>query len=104
MIISGLASVIIGEVIFRPKGILTALIAVVLGSIVYRMAILIALRSGFAPTDLKIVTAILVILALSTPALKDQFATFRRRRAAVAAMAREVKPPHAPAAARPKDI
>ena len=34
MIISGLASVIIGEVLFRPKGLLTALIAVVLGSIV----------------------------------------------------------------------
>lgn len=104
MIVSGLASVIIGEVLFRPKGILTSLIAVILGSIVYRIAILIALRSGFAPTDLKIVTAILVVLALSAPAIKDQLSTYRRRRAAVAARAREVNPSHAPAAARPKDI
>lgn len=102
MIISGLASVIIGEVIFRPRGILSSLIAVVLGSVVYRMAILIALRSGFAPTDLKIVTAVLVVLALSAPALKDHFAAYRRRRVALAA--REVNPSRAPIAARPKDI
>lgn len=104
MIISGLASVIIGEVLFRPKGILASLVAVVLGSVVYRLSILVALRSGFAPTDLKIVTALLVILALSAPELKDQLAAYRRRRAAQRGQAREVQASHAPAAARSKDL
>lgn len=107
MIVAGLASVIIGEVLFRPKGIFTSLAAVVLGSVVYRLAILVALRSGFAPTDLKIVTAFLVILALSAPELKDQFVAYRRRRAArlgFERVQREEKAIRAPAAARSKDL
>ena len=104
MIVAGLASVIIGEALFRPSGILTSLLAVVLGSIVYRLAILIALRSGFAPTDLKIITALLVILALSTPALKDHLAAYRRRRAVQVGHQEKGKAAHAPVTARPKDL
>ena len=104
IIVSGLASVIIGEALFRPKGLLSSLIAVVLGSIVYRIAILVALRSGFAPTDLKIVTAMLVVLALSMPAIKDQITAYRNKRAALSARARGVATANAPAAARPKDF
>nr|WP_245526675.1 ABC transporter permease [Acetohalobium arabaticum] len=71
MIIIGLASVIIGEVVFSTRKIFWATLSVIGGSIVYRLAITTALRLGFAPTDLKIVTSVLVILALAAPTLKE---------------------------------
>ncbi len=79
MIVIGLASVIIGEVIVRTSKIIYATIGVIIGSIVYRFAIAVALQLGFAPTDLKIVTALLVIFALGAPSLRkfmiqDEFA------------------------------
>lgn len=79
MIVIGLASVIIGEVVIRTSRIPLATIGVIIGSIIYRLAIAIALQLGFAPTDLKIVTAILVIMALGAPSLRkfmiqDEFA------------------------------
>ncbi|WP_408954408.1 ABC transporter permease [Natroniella sp. ANB-PHB2] len=73
MIIIGLASVIIGEVVFSNRTIPLATLSVIGGSLVYRLAITFALRSGFAPTDLKIVTAILVVIALAAPTLKKDF-------------------------------
>lgn len=73
MIIIGLASVIIGEVVFSDQKIIWATLSVIGGSILYRLAITTALRLGFAPTDLKIVTAMLVILALAAPTLKEDF-------------------------------
>lgn len=79
MIVIGLASVIIGEVVIRTSRIPLATLGVIIGSIIYRLAIAIALQLGFAPTDLKIVTAILVIMALGAPSLRkfmiqDEFA------------------------------
>jgi len=79
MIVVGLASVIIGEVIVRTSKIIFATLGVIVGSIIYRLTISIALQLGFAPTDLKVVTAILVIIALGAPALRhfmiqDEFA------------------------------
>lgn len=79
MIVIGLASVIIGEVVIRTSKIIFATLGVVVGSIIYRLAIAVALQLGFAPTDLKVVTAVLVILALGAPALRkfmiqDEFA------------------------------
>ncbi len=67
MIIVGLASVIIGESIIRNKRIVWATKGVIIGSIVYRFLISSALRLGFSPTDLKLVTAILVIIPLARP-------------------------------------
>ncbi|MDI3312616.1 MAG: ABC transporter permease, partial [Thermoanaerobacterium sp.] len=69
-LVAGLASVIIGEVLIRERNILWAVISAVVGSIVYRSAIAIALTIGFNPTDLKLLTAILVVVALSLPGLK----------------------------------
>ncbi|MFW6035612.1 MAG: ABC transporter permease [Halothermotrichaceae bacterium] len=79
MIVIGLASVIIGEVIIRTSKIKLATLGVIIGAIVYRMAIAFALQLGFQATDLKIVTALLVILALGAPSLRkfmiqDEFA------------------------------
>jgi len=72
MIVMGLASVIIGEALFRPKGVARLLLAVLGGTFVYRLVISIALRLGMAPGDLKLITAILVIIALAVPYLQKK--------------------------------
>ncbi|MGB7979896.1 MAG: hypothetical protein WCF36_03765 [Candidatus Nanopelagicales bacterium] len=69
-IVAGLAGVIMGEVIFGQRSITWVLFAVIGGSIVYRMLIATSLRLGIAPTDLKLLTAVLVVVALSVPALR----------------------------------
>lgn len=74
-IVAGLASVIIGETVFGCQTMARAFIAAVLGSIVYRLAIALALgmelgNFRFNPSDLNLITAILVIGALVTPNLK----------------------------------
>ena len=71
-IVIGLASVIIDEVLFSPKSFKTSLIAVVLGSIVYRIVIALVLEMGMPPNDLKLFTAVLVAIALSLPLLKTK--------------------------------
>lgn len=68
MIVIGLASVIIGEAIFGARSVIIATLAVVLGSIVYRIVVALALRVKlFESSDLKLVTALIVIIALVVP-------------------------------------
>ena len=74
-IIAGLASVIIGETLFGATTIGRAFFAAILGSIVYRLAIAFALSvniGGFSfdPSDLNLITSLLVISALIAPNLK----------------------------------
>jgi len=74
-IVAGLASVIIGETVFGCKTMTRAFIAALLGSVVYRLAIALALGLEFGnfrfnPSDLNLITAMLVIGALITPNLK----------------------------------
>ncbi|MGE5587854.1 MAG: ABC transporter permease [Clostridia bacterium] len=79
MVVAGLASVIVGGAVIAPATIGLATFSVVAGSVVYRFAVFIALRMGFAPTDLKIVTAALVVIALSAPAIRASLGMERRR-------------------------
>ncbi|HHY27645.1 MAG TPA: ABC transporter permease [Desulfitobacterium dehalogenans] len=79
MVVIGLASVIIGEVVFGIRTLPRRLIAVVLGSVLYRLIIAVALELGMPATDLKLVSATIVALAMSTPVLKKQFALMKRR-------------------------
>jgi len=77
-IIAGLASVIIGETVFGDKTISRALIAALLGSVMYRLAIALALglklgEFSFTPSDLNLITALLVIIALVMPRMKKKF-------------------------------
>jgi putative ABC transport system permease protein len=72
MIIMGLASVIIGEALFRPKGVARLLLAVFGGTFVYRLVISIALRMGMRAGDLKLITAVIVIIALAIPYLQKK--------------------------------
>lgn len=69
MIVAGLASIIIGETLLRAKSVGRMTFAAVMGSFVYRLIITIGLWLGLAPTDLKMATGAMVILALGFPAL-----------------------------------
>lgn len=72
-IVVGLAAVIIGETVMGSRRILIALIGCVVGSILYRIAIQLALSSdvlGLQASDLNLVTAVLVTVALVLPRLK----------------------------------
>ena len=71
-IVAGLASLIMGEVLFGARSISWVLFSVIGGSIVYRLLIAVSLRFGIAPTDLKLLTAILVVVALSVPTVRKK--------------------------------
>lgn len=73
MIVMGLASVIIGEGIFRPKGITWVLVACFGGAFVYRLFMTLALYTTFLrASDLKLITAALVVIALAIPYLRKR--------------------------------
>ena len=64
-IVTGLASIIIGESIIQNKRKFSMTTIVVLGTIIYRMIITIALKVGFNASDLKLITAIIVVSILA---------------------------------------
>lgn len=70
-IVIGLASVIIGEVILGVSTFKESLIAVILGSVLYRIVIAVVLFMGMPPNDLKLFTAVLVMIALAMPMIKE---------------------------------
>lgn len=65
MVVIGLASVIIGETIFGKSHLTGRLISVALGAIVYRLIIAQALALGLPSSDLKLVSAAIVTIALA---------------------------------------
>ena len=72
MVIIGLASLIIGETLL-PKGkMLTKALGAILGSIVYRFIIAIALRLDLPSECLKLISATIVALAIGLPAIKAE--------------------------------
>ncbi len=72
MIVAGLASIIIGEALVGKRTVQRMTLAALIGSFLYKEIISIGLRLGLAPTDLKLATGIMVILALGIPALKRE--------------------------------
>lgn len=75
-IVIGLAAVIIGENLLNSKRIILITLAAILGALVYRLLIAFALGNeflqnlGVRPTDLNLITAVLVVIALRLPAIK----------------------------------
>lgn len=69
MMVWGLASIIIGEALTGRTGLGISITGVILGTILFRLLIAIALRWGLNPNDLKLVTALFVFAALVAPAL-----------------------------------
>lgn len=77
VIIIGLASVIMGEAIFGHASIRRATFAVIGGAIVYRLIIMLAIRIGLDPNDLKLLTAVIVVVAL---VMSQVLAAWKERR------------------------
>jgi len=65
-IIFSLASVIIGEAVLRHRSMFLKILGVILGSIIFRLAVALALHLGLNPNDLKIITAVFVLLTIIT--------------------------------------
>jgi putative ABC transport system permease protein len=67
MVVWGLASVIIGEALVGTTQLGLVLTGAVMGSVLFRLLVAIALRAGLDPNDLKLVTAVFVFAALILP-------------------------------------
>ena len=77
-IVIGLASLIIGEVLFGKRHFYSRLFSLILGSIVYRLIIALVLEMGMPANDLKLFTAITVALALWLPQGKQLVQTLKK--------------------------
>ena len=84
-IVLGLAAVIIGETLISGSTVQRATLGVLVGSVVYRIAVAIALNAdfiGFQAQDLNLITAVLVALALVLPNMRHPLSAFLKRRKA----------------------
>ena len=81
-VVAGLASVIVGEAVLSSSTVLRAVVGVVLGSLIYRLAVAYALSIELGPIklspgDLNLITAIIVVLALTFPGLRKKLGGIR---------------------------
>lgn len=77
-IVIGLASIILGEVIFGKRSFKNWLISVILGSIIYQALVGIAIALGLNPNDLKLLQAILIAFILALPLIKKSFLSSKK--------------------------
>lgn len=77
-IVIGLASVIIGEVLFGRRSFFSRLFSLICGAVTYRMIIAFVLKMGMNANDLKLFTSITVAIALSLPIFKDYLNTLKK--------------------------
>ena len=81
MIVIGLASVIIGEVIFGKRSLTIGLVSAVVGSVIYRMIVAFALETNvFSANALKLLSAVIVAVTLSVPAVKNAISDRKMKR------------------------
>jgi putative ABC transport system permease protein len=81
ILVVGLASVIIGEAFFGRRGVTLGLISAIVGSVIYRIIIALALSTNVFPTYfLKLISAVIVAGALSIPTVKAGLEKRRIRR------------------------
>lgn len=71
----GLAAIIIGEVVYGNLSLTARLIAVVIGSIIYRLILLLVLQLGFSTNDFKLISAIILAICMMLPLFEKKFHT-----------------------------
>ena len=91
MVTIALASLIIGETLLGKRSIGRRVVGVVFGSCLYRFIVAIAMRLHMPAAALKLVSAIIVGVAIAAPAVKQKIALEKRHRAAKAARAAALK-------------
>jgi putative ABC transport system permease protein len=79
MVVWGLASVIIGEALVGTRRLGLIITGAVMGSVLFRLLVAIALRLGLDPNDLKLITALSVFLALIAPGLLQRLNLLKPR-------------------------
>jgi putative tryptophan/tyrosine transport system permease protein len=70
ILVTGAAAVLIGEAIFGDRTVAVWVLAAVVGVVLYRLLVALALRLGLEPIDLRLITALLLLLALAVPRLR----------------------------------
>ena len=80
MVVIGLASLIIGEVVTGRGGVARGILAAVLGSLIYRVIIAAALVSDVGAQNFKLVSAVIVAAAISWPAIREKLRFHKLRR------------------------
>jgi putative ABC transport system permease protein len=71
VLVAGAAAVLIGEALFGDRTVGWWIVAATTGIVIYRFLVAVALRVGLTPTDLKLITAGLLLLALAGPRLRS---------------------------------
>ncbi|MFI3238605.1 MAG: ABC transporter permease [Lachnospiraceae bacterium] len=80
MLVVGLASVIIGQVLFGKKGTTIGLVSAICGSLVYRMVIQCAYKVDMPSYFVKLLSTVIVVIALLTPMLKAKLKEEKNRK------------------------
>ena len=70
VLVTGAAAVLIGEALFGDRTVGWWIVAAIAGVLIYRFLVALALRVGLQPTDLRLITAVLLLLALAVPRLR----------------------------------
>lgn len=82
IVVIGLACLIIGETLLGRRSVTRGIIAVVVGSVIYRFIYAVVFYTKIVPVDcLKLLTAVIVALAIAAPSIK-KWAAFQRRKLA----------------------
>ena len=79
IVIIGLASLIIGEIIVGKRKLIQNVIAVVIGSIVYWIIIALVMKADIDASDIKLLSALIIVLSLSYPVAVDKIKFFRQK-------------------------
>lgn len=79
-VVIGLASIIIGEVLFRNVKLGVRFITILIGSIIYRLLLTIVLMLNFEANDFRLFSAIIVALCLAIPTIQNKLADYREYR------------------------
>ena len=79
MLVWGLASVIIGEALVGVRSLGLSIVGTIMGSVLFRLLVAMALRWGLDPNDLKLITAVFVFGALVLPALLSKLRSRRQQ-------------------------
>ncbi|HHT39055.1 MAG: hypothetical protein RBS76_00230 [Acholeplasmatales bacterium] len=80
IIVIGLASIILGEALFKRATFKQWLFAVLIGSILFQILIGVAISLGFSPNNLKLLQAILIALVLANPVIKTTLMKIKDKR------------------------
>jgi putative ABC transport system permease protein len=87
-VVMGLAAVIIGTSLFERLSFIKVTTLSILGAIIYKAAIAIVLKLGLNANDLKLMTAIIVVIALCS---NSGVLKFKKRKSVIGGSAKDVK-------------